>query len=215
MAETPACMTADTFKARLRLGHGFMEAVHVLEALKIEYSSITHLCDTLSVDGDLDLTGCVSLTTLPSQLTVRGRLIIDGCTQITTLPMGLRRLQGFSAIGCHQLKSIAPLLECHGSINLTGCSSMAPLSSDFRWKGKLTLSQCWIDSQAVFVETSALPDTVLAAALGRPIGDIISHPLLAGHPILDAVVIDTMDFPEFEMVIFFIDTLGLMIPDCD
>jgi hypothetical protein len=211
MTEKLTRMKADTFRARLRLGLGFVGPVHVPENLKIRDTAITHLCDTLCVDGDLDLAGCVSLAALPERLIVRGKLIIDGCAQITGLLPTVRELFGLSAEGCHRLTSIEPLVECRGRLDLTGCTGMAPLPRGFTAIDRVTLDGCWIDDDSVFIRTSPMPETLRMAMVGRPIRDLLGHPVLAGHPVLDAVITDTLEMDLWSGVIFHADTSALVL----
>ena len=212
MAETLTRMKADSFRARLRLGLGFVGPVHIPEALTLRDSAITYLCDTLCVDGDLDLKGCVNLAALPRRLIVRGRLRIDGCARITSLPTTLRELFGLSARGCHGLTSVAPLVECHRSLILTGCTAMEPLSPELRVKGKVSLDNCRVDHDTVFIKTGAMPETVRIAAVGRKIGDTLDHPVLAGHPLLGAVITEAVEMEPWDGVFFYTDTSALIIP---
>jgi hypothetical protein len=203
-------MKADTFRARLRLGLGFAAAVHVPENLKIRDTSITHLCDALCVDGDLDLGGCVNLRTLPERLVVRGRLIIDGCQEITGLPATLRELFGFSAVGCNKLTSIAPIVECRGRLDLAGCTGMSPLPPAFTAVGKVKFKDCWLDYDSVFIKLADLPTTLLSTLPGKRIGEVLAHPVLEGHPVLEAQITEVIEMDSWKGILLYADTSALI-----
>ena len=180
-------MKADTFRARLRLGLGFPSAVHVPESLKIQDTAVETLCDTLCVDGSLDLTGCANLRSLPARLVVRGKLTLDGCVQLTALPSSVREVFGFSAVGCELLTSIGSIVECRGRLDLTACTSLAPLADRFIATGRVTLSGCSFHHDCV-VLPSGTPETVMLSLPGRRLGDVISHRLLPDHPVFEAII---------------------------
>lgn len=215
MTEKLIRMKADTFRARLRLGLGFDGPVHVPESLRIRDTNVVHLCDALCVDGDLDLEGCVNLAALPERLIVRGRLIIDGCAKVARLPSTVRELFGFRAVGCAQLTSIDALVECRGRLDLRGCTAVAPLPPSFSALDKVTLDGCWIDDDSVFIGMGLMPDTILTASIGRRIGDLLGHRILAGHPVLDAKITDTLEMAQWGGVVFYANTSALVIKSED
>lgn len=203
-------MKADTFRARLRLGLGFASAVHIPEDLKIRDTSITHLCDALYVDGNLDLEGCVSLHTLPKRLVVRGRLIIDGCHEITGLPVTLREVFGFSAVGCNKLISIDPIVECRGRLDLTNCTGMSPLPPAFTAVGKVKFKDCWLDDDSVFIKLTDLPATLLSTLPGKQIGQVLAHPILEGHPVLEGRITKALVIESWKGILLYADTSALV-----
>lgn len=180
-------MKADTFRATLRLGLGFKGPIHVPEELRIRDTGITQLCDTLCVDGDLDLTGCTNLETLPSRLIVRGELTIDRCSKITALPSTVREVFGFSAEGCDQLVSIDPIVECRGPLNVAGCKALAPLPPTFRAKDQVQLTGCLVTATSTTLDAE-VPETIMTGLPGRRLGALLDHAVLAMHPIRDAII---------------------------
>lgn len=186
-AEKLTRMKADTFRARLRLGLGFAGPVHVPETLKLRDTAVDRLCDTLCVDGDLDLAGCSNLEQLPERLIVRGKLILDGCAKLETLPPTLREVGALSAVDCPRLTSIAPVAECRGELTLLNCEAMQPLPPYFCAGTKVTVSNCTIYPDHLRFEGS-IPETLMIALPGRGLGEIIDHPLLTGHPVLTATI---------------------------
>lgn len=198
-------MKADTFLARLRLGLGFAGPVHVPEDLTISDTAITHLCDTLCVDGNLNLTGCVNLRTLPARLIVRGKLTINDCREITSLPATLREVFGFRAANCSKLTSIAPIVECRGELDLTGCTAMAPLSPTFTAIGRARFSDCRITHASVFVKMM-MPEVIMNSLVGKRVGDVLSLSLLNGHPVLDAEITGMLEMEYWGGMILYADT---------
>lgn len=211
MAEKLTRMKADTFRARLRLGLGFDDPVHVPEKLVVCDRNVEHLCDAICVDGDLNLSGCISLERLPERLVVRGQLSISGCERITRLPQTVRELFGFKAVGCSDLKSIAPLVECRGTLDLRGCGSVGALPTDFTAVDLIRLDGMRIDADSVFVH-GQLPETVRQASIGKRIGDVVRHRVLGDHRILDAVITDASEMKLWDGVIFYADTSQMIIP---
>ncbi len=211
MAEKLTRMKADTFRARLRLGLGFDGPVHVPEKLAVCDRNVEHLCDAICVDGDLNLSGCSNLESLPERLVVRGQLSISGCARITRLPQTVRELFGFKAVGCSDLKSITPLVECRGTLDLRGCESLDPLPPDFTAVGLIKLDGIRIDENSVFVQ-GQLPETIRQASIGKRIGDVVRHRILAGHRILDTVITDAFEMKLWDGVVFCADTSPMIIP---
>ncbi|WP_439570690.1 hypothetical protein [Sphingomonas sp.] len=93
----------------------------------------------------------------------------------------------FSAEGCTALKSIAPIRVCHGPVDLIGCAGLEPLAPDFRATASLKIDHCIIFPGTLCVELN-VPETIIAAAPGRRIRELIDHRLLSRHPIREEVV---------------------------
>ncbi len=204
-------MDAGTFRAVVR-ARGFRtgDAIHVTENLRVCDPAITRLCDHLKVSGDLNLSGCGSLQSLPDWLSVSGDLIVDDCKKLQRLPENLRKVNEFRARNCTALTSIEPLRLCRGPTTVTGCAMLQPLPSDFRSMCWVSLDGCTIHHHAICLE-GAVPDTVMIAAVGRRVGDLIDHRLLSGHSIKDEFITEVEFDEELNETCFYIDASSLVI----
>lgn len=188
MAKKFIRMAAERVHERLRLGRlELHDAVHVPGDLTISDPAVAYLCNTLRVEGDLNLSGCTNLEALPEQLIVKGALIIDGCIHIKRLPSGMREVNDFSAMGCTALETLEPIGAFRGRVNLVGCAGLEPLAPDFSGTALVRINSCWIYPEAFYLE-KVLPETIISAAPGRRLGELIEHRLLSRHPIQDAII---------------------------
>lgn len=71
-------------------------------------------------NGDLDFTGCTSLTSLPDGLQVGGYLNLYGCTNLTSLPDGLKVNGSLNLEGCTSLTSLPGGLQVGGDLYVRG-----------------------------------------------------------------------------------------------
>ena len=93
--------------------------------------------DGLTVSGNLDLSGCSSLTALPHGLTVSGSFDLSGCAALTALPRGLIVSGYLDLSGCTSLTALPHGLTVSGELDLSGCTSLAALPDGLTVSGEL------------------------------------------------------------------------------
>ena len=92
--------------------------------------------------GDLNLKGCIRLTSLPTGLKVGGNLWMEGCTRLTSLPTGLEVGGTLHLYGCTRLTSVPADLEVEGRLDLIGCTGLTSLPADLKVGEDLDLLDC-------------------------------------------------------------------------
>ncbi|SOB79093.1 hypothetical protein SAMN06297144_0371 [Sphingomonas guangdongensis] len=145
----------------------------------------------------------------PGETRRAGKLTLDGCARIESLPPTVRELFGLSAVGCSLLASIGSLVECHGPLDLRGCDALAPLPADFKAVNCVELDGLWIGATFIALKCQ-LPDVVREAAIGKRIGDVISHRILDNHRLLDVVISDARESMTWGGVVLDVDTSSMI-----
>ena len=79
------------------------------------------------VKGNIDLSGCTSLTSLPEGLSVSGELDLRCCERLTSLPEGLKVVGNLNLEGCTSLTSLPEVLHVYSDLNLKGCIRLTSL----------------------------------------------------------------------------------------
>jgi hypothetical protein len=96
----------------------------------------------IKTDRDLDLHGCIGLTSLPANLQVDGTLSLHGCTGLTSLPYNLKVSGYLDLSGCTGLTSLPDDLEVGVNLNLNGCIALTSLPDNLKVYWDLDLSGC-------------------------------------------------------------------------
>jgi hypothetical protein len=109
-------------------------------------TSLTALPEGLCVGGYLDLYRCTSLTALPEGLCVGGYLDLIGCTSLTALPKGLC-VKGYLGLRrCTSLTALPEGLCVEEYLSLRGCKSLKSLTGIKSVGGTLYVDECFIES---------------------------------------------------------------------
>ncbi len=161
--------TPEEFKRLLSENHRFPPKVIVTGDLHLRNSGIETLPTGLEIRGNLNLSGCVRLTsqglivrsnlltTLPQGLKVGGDLHLFGCTNLISLPQGLKVGGDLNLRGCTSLTSLPQELEVGGNLTLQGCTSLTSLPS---WITTLDAKTNG-DTRVIDLENTGLSDTII------------------------------------------------------
>lgn len=146
------------------------------------------LPDGLTVGGWLYLEGCTALTALPDGLSVGDWLDLRGCTALASLPDGLSVGRELELSGCTALTALPDGLTVGDWLELSGCTALTALPDGLSVGGDwIGLGGCDIRRIGVTVDQQ-LPDTLMAASVGRRLGDVFSHRLITRSDFYDAVI---------------------------
>ena len=80
--------------------------------------------DNLTVNGWLDISGCIGITSIPDNLTVNGLFYMRGCTGITSIPDNPTINGSFDISGCTGITSIPDNLTVNGWLDISGCTGI-------------------------------------------------------------------------------------------
>ena len=92
---------------------------------------------TMSVSGNLDLSGCTGITALPEGLSVSGGLYLNGCTGITALPEGFSVSGNLDLSGCTGITALPKGLSVGGFLDLGGCTGITALPKGLSVSGRI------------------------------------------------------------------------------
>lgn len=110
--------------------------------------NLTALPEGLSIEGDLHLVGCSSLTALPDRLSARN-IDCSGCTHLTALPEDFK-VNKLNLTDCSNLTAVPERLSVK-FLDCSGCTGLTVLPEDLNIS-RLNLSGC--------SNLTALPDSL-------------------------------------------------------
>jgi hypothetical protein len=96
----------------------------------------------LVVNGNLDLTGQITLACLPDGIVVKGSLSLSGCINLKQLPAGLTVGGALWLDGCTSLQELPDNLTVGTGLSLHSCKSVHGLPEKLILNGWLTLANC-------------------------------------------------------------------------
>ena len=99
-------------------------------------------CGPSTYIGDLDLSGCTSLTSLGLLKEVGGSLYLRDCISLTSLGALEKVVRWLDLRGCTSLTSLGLLKEVAGSLDLRDCISLTSLGALEKVVGSLDLRGC-------------------------------------------------------------------------
>ena len=96
----------------------------------------------LVVDGNLDLTGCTSVTGLPEGMIIKGSASLSGCINLEKIPEGLTVGGALWLDSCVQLKFLPANLTIGTGLSLHSCKGIGSLPAKIKVNGWLTIANC-------------------------------------------------------------------------
>ena len=113
---------------------------------------VNDLPDDLTIDGELDLSGCLALRRMPNRLRVTGRLSLKGCENLEHLGAGTWVGGTLNLRGCTSLLELPDNLAVGENCILTYCTALRRIGPGFAVGGHCQAGVC--------LALSELPETL-------------------------------------------------------